>query len=345
MERTAQESYREAAKSLGVFGLGISHTEVGRILERVGPEVHAELFGPDAQVTAASRAPANAPELLAIVPDGSRYRTNEADAPRRSENTPPEDRGWRENKVGVVARMLLGKVGTDGAWTAPTELMKTYVATTKDIREFGRDLRTEAERRGLGRAREIVCPSDHGHGIPGMVEREFPDVSVHRITDFFHGAGRLGEVASVVKGEADPKARWRLFWSLRCDLWEGKAKRLTARLKAFASGRAPRPDSLTELDPKPEAKVLWEAALYFESHADTMDYPGYRRRGWPVASGSVESACGRFGDRVKHARMRWTRERADAVHALKAAIISEDGRWERRWPGAVPILETSVEAN
>jgi hypothetical protein len=342
MERAAEVSYREAAKSLEVFGLDISHTETGRILERVGREVHAELYGPDAQVEAASQSPPNAPEILAAVPDGSRYRTNEADAPRRTEDTPPEDRGWRENKVGVIARMLPGSVGTDGAWTAPVELTKTYVATTGDVRSFGRDLRTEAERRGLSRAKEVVCPSDNGHGIPGMIEREFPDREVHRITDFFHGAGRLGEVAAVVKGEAAPKARWSLFRSLKADLWEGKTKRLTTRLKAFASRRAPGPDSLTELDPVPEAKALWEHALYFEKHAGTMDYPEYRKKGWPVASGSVESACGRIGNRVKHARMRWRSDRADAVHAVKAAIMSEDGRWDRRWPGPIPILEASA---
>lgn len=340
MERVAEVGYRDAAKSLDVFGLRVSHTEVGRILERVGPEVMTELFGPAAQIGAASDAPANAPEILAVEPDGSRYRTNEADEPRRSKDTPKDDRGWRENKVAVVARMLPGKVGTDGAWTPPRELVKTYVATTQGIRDFGRDVRTEADRRGVRRALEVVCPSDHGHGIPGMFEREFADVETHRITDFFHGAGRLGEVASVVKGDADRKVRWKLFWSLRENLWDGKLARIVPRLKRLASKLAPRPQSLTDLDSHPEARTLWEHALYFEKHSDTMDYPTYRARGWPISSGSVESACGRFGDRVKHARMRWTPRRADAMHAVKAAIFSEDGRWDKRWPGPVPILET-----
>ena len=58
----------------------------------------------------------------------------------------------------------------------------------------------------------------------------------------------------------------------------------------------------------------------------TMDYPGYRKKGWPMASSSVESACGQMGERVKHARMRWTRRRAEAVHQVKAAVLSQDGR-------------------
>ncbi len=42
---------------------------------------------------------------------------------------------------------------------------------------------------------------------------------------------------------------------------------------------------------------------------------------------------------MKHARMRWTRRRAEAVRQVKAAVLSQDGRWERRWPGPIPVLE------
>ena len=82
--------------------------------------------------------------------------------------------------------------------------------------------------------------------------------------------------------------------------------------------------------------------MYFEKHADTMDYPEYRAKGWPIGSGSVESACGQFGDRVKHARMRWTRKAADALHVVKAAILSGDARWENRWPAPIPVLEPAL---
>ena len=85
--------------------------------------------------------------------------------------------------------------------------------------------------------------------------------------------------------------------------------------------------------------------MYFEKFGDTMNYPEYRAKGWPIGSGSVESACGRIGERVKHARMRWTRPGANALHTIKAAMMSEDGRWERRWPDPVPVLETTAIAH
>ena len=140
-------------------------------------------------------------------------------------------------------------------------------------------------------------------------------------------------------GDAMKKQRFEFFLDLRSDLWNGEAKGVAKRLVRFASRLRPRPDALSELDSDPDAKKLWEHAMYFEKHHETMDYPEYRRKGWPIGSGSVESACGQFGDRVKHARMRWTRKGAAALHVVKGAILSGDDRWKRRWPPPIPILD------
>jgi hypothetical protein len=299
--------------------------------------MHSELFGPDAAVGAASAAPPNPAEVLLIEADGSRYRTNEADAPRRNASTPPEDRGWRENKNAVVARVLPGEGSS-----APKELMKTFVATTEDIDSLGCDLRTEADRRGVGGAKTVVALSDNGHGIPAMLERHFGDIEFSRVTDFYHSAGRLAEVAEVAAGPTDKRRKGPLFQSLRDDLWHGRTEKLKRRLRGHASRHSPRPDRLADLPQGADGRRLWEHAMYFEKFGDTMDYPEYRRRGWPTGSGSVESACGRIGERVKHARMRWTRSGANALHTIKAAMMSEDGRWERRWPDPIPIFETTA---
>jgi len=323
-----------------LFGWSLSPAQAGRIAERVGAQMQSELFGPDAAVDAPRSAPANAAELLIVSDDGSRYRTNEADRPRRTEKTLPEDRGWRENKIGVVARALPGRIEEDGSYAAPRELMKTYVATTRTVEEFGRDLRIEADRRGLARARQVVCIQDNGHGLPAMVKREFGDVDVNCVTDIYHSFGRLAEVARLVKGDGRTaaRARRRLFENLRSTLWDGRLRKLQKTLRRFASRLAPKPETLSALDDAPEARKLWEHAFYFEQNAGTMQYPEYRAKGWPIGSGTVESACARFGLRVKRACMRWTRRVADSVHVIMAAIFSEDERWAARWPGKIPVL-------
>jgi hypothetical protein len=263
--------------------------------------------------------------------------------------------------VGLVIRAERGKAGPDGEWTPPKELVKTYVATTADVHEFGRDLRTEAERRGVEKAKEVVFVSDNGHGMPQMREREFPEA--HCITDYKHASDRLGDTARIVCGEGEAAAKARavtrhepkaLLRDAKVDeviaglaRAEGQARRkVRPALTGVEAGKlAPRPAKLAELPSRPEAKALWGHVLYFEKWKGTMDYPEYPKKGWPVASSSVESACGQTGDRVKHARMRWTRRRAGAVHQVKAAMMSQDGRWEKRRPGPIPVLELPIPAH
>ncbi len=366
LERLAGDDYRDSAKSVTVSGNSISHEHVGRILEKEGAKLRHELFGPDAVVSARASAPANPPELLIVAADGSRYRTNEADKREKrkkhdtgkAEASDPvskadnaresafgeiarrdRDSGWRENKVGLVIRAERGKVDADGKWQPPKEIVKTYVATTEDIHAFGRDLRTEAERRGIERAKEVVFVSDNGHGIPQMRRREFADA--HCVTDFKHASDRLKDTARIVcgEGEAATPARAAMRHRLKELLWNGEVDEVIAEVAREAEKLAPRPRKLAQLKRRPAAKTLWGHVFYFEKWKGTMDYPEYRRKGWPIASSSVESACGQVGDRIKHARMRWTRRRAGALCGVKAAIMSQDGRWEKRWPGPIPVLE------
>lgn len=125
----------------------------------------------------------------------------------------------------------------------------------------------------------------------------------------------------------------------RTGLDRGKTKDLlcllTAEAEARAEARAPRPAQLSDVAEHPAAHTLWTHVFYIEEHQDSMDYPAYRAKGWPVGSGTVESACGQFEDRFKHNRMRWSPENANHGHHVKAAILSQDHRWAHRWPPPV----------
>jgi len=346
LETVAQDDYRTAGQGASVFGQTLSAATVGRLLEREGEKLQAELFGPEASVQAAHAVPPNPPKFLIVSGDGSRYRTNLADRPRGAPKTarPPDedrDRGWRENKIGVVIRAAHGKVLPDGQYLPPTEVLKTYVATTDDTHTFGPLLRTEFDRRGGQRCPEVVWVSDHGHGLPELRTREFSDIQLHVITDEYHTFERLGECARIIKGDtpAAERQRRRYFHGLRDRLDRGKTKDLLRLLTAEAEARAPRPAQLSAVAEHPAAHTLWTHVFYIEEHQDTMDYPAYRAKGWPVGSGTIESACGQFGDRFKHNRMRWSPENANHGHHVKAAILSQDGRWTRRWPPPVPVLD------
>jgi len=366
LEKVAEDDYRASAKSLQVMSNTISAATTGRILLASGTQLQTELFGPEATLKAAREAPPNPVPLLLLSSDGSRYRTNEADRRKSaaaSKQKPAtgadeldlealtaaeRDRGWRENKIGIVARALPGRYEANGHYTPPQELVKTYVATVLDIHVFGQLFHTEAERRGLADALVAVWVGDHGHGNPTMLQREFAALKnrLHIITDFYHGSERLAQCAKIMEGEGATckRQRQKRYHQLRGWLWNGKVKKVLAALCAAAEALAPRPTALSALEDQPAAHTLWLHVFYFEKHQDTMDYPTYRAKGWPMGSGTIESSCGQFGERVKHNRMRWTRAGADALHAVKAAILSQDGRWLRRWPPPIPVLELPVAA-
>ena len=366
LEKVAKDDYRASAKSLQVLSNSISAATTGRVLLKTGTQLQTALFGPEAALKAAEEAPPNPVQLLLLSSDGSRYRTNEADrrksacSPKRKATTcgdeldlealteSERDRGWRENKIGIVARALPGRYEANGDYTPPRELVKTYVATVLDIHVFGQLFHTEADRRGLGIAEVAVWVGDHGHGNPTMLQREFASLKkpLHIITDFYHSSERLAECAKIIEGEGAPgkRQRQKTYYQLRSWLWNGKVTKVIQKLCAAAEELAPRPSALSTLEDQPAAHTLWLHAFYFEKHQGTMDYPTYRARGWPMGSGTIESSCGQFGDRVKHNRMRWTRAGADALHAVKAAILSQDERWQRRWPPPIPILELSAVA-
>jgi hypothetical protein len=346
LETVVQDDYRAAGQGARVFGHPVSAATVGRLLEREGEKLQAELFGPEASLQAAQSAPPNRPPFMIVSGDGSRYRTHLADRPRGTPapSGPPDenrDRGWRENKIGVVIRAEHGKIQPDGEYLPPPELLKTYVATTDDTHAFGALLRTEFDRRGGKECPEVVWVSDHGHGLPELRTREFGDIQLHVVTDEYHTFERLGECARMIKGDtpATDRERRRYFHGLRGRLDRGKTKDLLRVLTAEAEARAPRPAQLSALAEQPVVHTLWTHIFYIEEHQGTMDYPAYRAKGWPVGSGTIESACGQFGNRFKHNRMRWSPQNANHGHHVKAAILSQDDRWARRWPPPVPVLD------
>ena len=65
---------------------------------------------------------------------------------------------------------------------------------------------------------------------------------------------------------------------------------------------------------------------YFKANRDRMRYDLYRKRGLPVGSGVVESACKRIvGNRCKKSGCRWSKAGANAVLAVKCCL--ENMRW------------------
>ena len=230
------------------------------------------------------------------------------------------DNGWRECKVGVVLRCQRGYFKPDGEYEHPQALLQTYLATMDDIHVFGPLLRAEAERRGLQRACEVIGLSDAGHGMPGLWKEHFP--GIEWIVDFSHTAGRLAECAQHI--ELDEKKRKKLFHRWKGLLLDGHLDKLLRELTTPASERAGRPENVSDLPAGSMERIVWTHIQYIETYRAHMDYPRYKLKGWPIASGHVEATCKRIGNRMKGANKRWTLKGAESIAALICDRASDD---------------------
>ena len=82
----------------------------------------------------------------------------------------------------------------------------------------------------------------------------------------------------------------------------------------------------------PEGKageVVEEQQTYFANQAGRMNYEEIAKRGWPIGSGAVESACGGKQGRFKRRGQFWTKGGIDHLEALIEARHNK--HWDELW--------------
>ena len=75
--------------------------------------------------------------------------------------------------------------------------------------------------------------------------------------------------------------------------------------------------------------VIKRERNYFANHAARMNYHAIARRGWPIGSGAVESACRQKQCRFKRPGQFWTAEGLRRLCALDEA--RRNHHWNQLW--------------
>jgi hypothetical protein len=313
----ALHSFDQAALALNEdWGTHLDGKQIQRWAEAIGRSVRAAR---DAEVRAFEQgrrpaSPANAPALLVIGMDGGRVQTREKQGENGSR--------WREDKVGAITSYLPGEGTPDHP---PKPLVTTYVATMERTEAFGRLLRVESERRGMQRAGTVLVMGDGGNWIDPLSKREC--LYDQRIVDYYHGVEHLYEAARAALGKDTPEAQ-ALARQLKDHLWAGQVDAIVATLQTHAFRLGP-PQAAD--GPEHPRRVLANNVGYFTAHRHHMDYPTYRRKGWPIGSGVTESAVKLFNKRVKGTEQFWSIPGVESILSLRALWLSQDDRWARYW--------------
>ena len=217
------------------------------------------------------------------------------------------------------------RVADAAAWFAASDgAVRSAVPADTSPYDFGVLLYREAVRMGLLRAKAVFFVMDGGVWLWRIYEDRFEKCS-KAMLDFYHLSQHLHVLAAALHGADSAKAQ----------AWCG---RLLHDLKHKSSGHLFKTlDDLLREPPSDDPAVLEairEQNAYFRSHAHHMDYAANARMGVPVGSGSVESLCSQFQNRLKRTGQFWTKQ---GFAALLRIVV-------RYWNGELDYLWTAAAA-
>jgi hypothetical protein len=185
-------------------------------------------------------------------------------------------------------------------------MKKEYGAVVGGVVEFGKQLFDCAVRNGYGKYRQTVIISDGATWIRNMCEDIFPDAV--RILDLFHLAENIYSFGKYLfNGDAGQ--------------YEGWAKEMIGLAKESRTEELL--ERLEEYKGRPLPAGVPNIYGHVNNNREKIDYAGYRRHGYYVGSGPIES-----GNKVvvqrrcKQAGMRWDETNARYMLSLRAKHAS-----------------------
>jgi hypothetical protein len=182
---------------------------------------------------------------------------------------------------------------------------------------FGEAALVETQRRGLERAAEVCAVQDGAQWRPRLVDYHRADAV--RILDFAHAAEYVNEIGQAVQAAGGRLPTTWLTGLLHRLKHQGPARVLT-HLAWLAAG-----------SPSP---LIREKLAYVQKRETHMQYPTYQEAGWPIGSGSVESANkGVVEARLKGVGMRWSRQNVNPMLVLRNAVCNR--QWNQTWRTSV----------
>ena len=219
-----------------------------------------------------------------------------------------EEHPWRDLKVGVwfEARGRPPKQ-PDGQWRIQAENIHDF-ADICPASEFGSLVWATGVHHHAQLAQELVILGDGAEWIWNLVAEHFPQAV--QILDWFHATEYLMPVAKAAFSTEKAQNHW--VAQTKQALWDGMIDEAIAVCL----------DLVRTEDSSDPAFV---AARYFDQNRLRMDYPTYRRHGYQIGSGTIESAAKQIGMmRMKVAGAIWNEDSARKVAKARATYLSNE---------------------
>jgi hypothetical protein len=275
-----------------------SQETVRRLTERAGALLEAEETEQAQAAWSEDHAPKQPPCRLALSADGAMV---------------PLVKGqWAEART-----LAIGLVKAGAADHCPQRGQVehlSYFSRVTTAETFTTLAEVEMRRRNVVQAAQVCALSDGAPWLQAFFDLHRADAV--RILDFPHAAEHLSCLLQAIEQAGYPVpvgvcARCVHILKQRGPGW---LLRIAARL----------PQELLQQD------GIREHLGYFKKREAMMQYPQFRKQGWPIGSGMVESANKLVVEaRLKGAGQHWQPSNVNPMLALRNAVCN--GRWSERW--------------
>lgn len=211
----------------------------------------------------------------------------------------------------------------DGAEHKPRRVLRTVISSMKNSREFGHQMKREADRRRFGEAGRKAYVGD-GLACNWAIHAEhFKDYTP--ILDFIHAVSYLFTASTACFGKTEES--WRVYCDWMRAAWRGDVGSVIAELKIHQTRIGLPPEAADEDDPREQLRRI---IGYLENNRTRMAYDAYRKSGLPTTSAWMESAVKEMNYRVKGTEMFWNNPTgAEAILQIRSASLSDDDRLVR----------------
>ncbi len=311
-----------------------------------------------------------APEIACVMGDGGRYQQldRRSKAPKRSASARKGEH-WKESRIGLLASMSgtlhdsdpqpqlppelsyqamaekLAEIGKTGGkldsadvppeaettcspdstgLVGPTLESRHVVASRQNWEDFGPLLASQAWYLGFAAASRKVFVSDGSASIEKMQRTCFSDYI--SVLDILHALSYSLAAARAVSSDEDATQRTYDRWAAK--IWEGRVEDVIDELTAYGSKLGPPPPDASGDDP---SEILRTSCVYYENHADRMDYPSYRRLGFPLTSSLMESTVKQVSRRVKGTEKYWSSQGGEIMLRLRGEYLSDNEPMRNYW--------------
>jgi hypothetical protein len=311
-------SFGKASRLLeSLANLEVSAKQAQLITERIGEillgerEKSAESF-----LNRTSEPPVEkeVPKLLIISMDGGRVQTRNDDPKKK----------WKEDKAAVVYDAVPSPEQPGEEYQGPPPITRSVTATMEPWDALGDYASALADKRGYARAEEKIFISDAAQGIKSVRERCFPDTTY--ILDWAHARQHLHAMAVAAFGQGEDTETW--YERQKDRMWKGHLDAMFSEIEKQSERLGKPSKRAAENDPR---RIAWNNLNYFRKNRDAMDYPTFRKKGWPIGSGIIESTIKQIGKRMKGTEKHWDVAGADKTLQVVTHLISKDESWDNFW--------------